>query len=259
MVQGDAKLHPNGLISYVSGIRSDGAPVSVARAWGAGGSERNGVPNSDDEEAELDQLLTEAMETDVDGKGRETDKSPLPDSFCHVSTCEGARMPVPTSLQGRHITATLKVGDLLYLPASWFHEVISYGGDAGGHLALNLWMAPPRVNSPLERPYEDGFWEDLYCSLERARGAKTDKDSDAPAREAATPRPNKPARKRAVGGAPWTHRNCLPRPRRKSVKTQAGKRRKKRRTASDYVSADCCCAWDESKAESFTIDKSREG
>ncbi|CAE7821437.1 jmj4 [Symbiodinium microadriaticum] len=179
VVQGDAKLHPNGLISYVSGIRSDGAPVSVARAWGAGGSERNGVPNSDDEEAELDQLLTEAMESDVDGKGRETDKSPLPDSFCQVSTCEGARMPVPTSLQGRHITATLKVGDLLYLPASWFHEVISYGGDAGGHLALNLWMAPPRVNSPLERPYEDGFWEDLYCSLERARGAKTDKDGDA--------------------------------------------------------------------------------
>ena len=58
MVQGDAKLHPNGLISYVPGIRSDGAPASVARAWGAGRSERNGVPNSDDEEAELDQLLT---------------------------------------------------------------------------------------------------------------------------------------------------------------------------------------------------------
>ena len=226
MVQGDAKLHPNGLISYVPGIRSDGAPASVARAWGAGRSERSGVPNSDDEEAELDQLLTEAMETDVDGKGRATDKSPLPDSFCHASTCEGAQMPVPSSLQGRHLTATLKVGDLLYLPASWFHEVISYGGDAGGHLALNLWMAPPRVNSPLERPYEDGFWEDLYCSLERARGAKSDKDSRA---QAPAPR-----RKRAGGGTPWTHRKSLPRPRRKSVKTQTGKHRTKRcGTASD--------------------------
>ncbi|CAE7611771.1 glnA3 [Symbiodinium sp. CCMP2592] len=204
VMQGDAKLHPNGLISYVPGIRSDGAPASVARAWGAGRSERNGVLNSDDEEAELDQLLTEAMETDVDGKGRATDKSSLPDSFCHASTCEGAQRPVPSSLQGRHLTATLKVGDLLYLPASWFHEVISYGGDAGGHLALNLWMAPPRVNSPLERPYEDGFWEDLYCSLERARGAKSDKDTGA---EPPTPRPNKPAGKRAGGGTPWEARN----------------------------------------------------
>ncbi|CAE7325204.1 glnA3 [Symbiodinium necroappetens] len=171
VVQGDAKLHPNGLISYVSGIRSDGAPVSVARAWGAGGSERNGVPNSDDEEAELDQLLTEAMETDVDGKGRETDKSPLPDSFCQVSTCEGARMPVPTSLQGRHITATLKVGDLLYLPASWFHEVISYGGDAGGHLALNLWMAPPRVND-YKRSLQEARDKDTEGVRKMVRDAK---------------------------------------------------------------------------------------
>ena len=32
----------------------------------------------------------------------------------------------------------LRPGDMLYLPASWFHEVTSYG-DGGCHLALNYW------------------------------------------------------------------------------------------------------------------------
>lgn len=54
----------------------------------------------------------------------------------------------------------LGVGDMLYLPASWFHEVESFGGGAasGGHLALNYWYHPPDAFAAFETPYSSPFW-----------------------------------------------------------------------------------------------------
>jgi hypothetical protein len=51
-------------------------------------------------------------------------------------------------------------GQMLYLPASWFHEVRSLGCD-GGHLALNYWFHPPDA-SDFERPYSSDFWPNDY-------------------------------------------------------------------------------------------------
>ena len=138
-----AKLHSNGLISYVAGLREDGAPASAVREWHGAG---------EDSEEELERMLNEAMDGSENGSDAD---STLPDSFCRASTTSN----MPKILAGRHLTAKLDVGDLLYLPASWFHEVISYGGDIGGHLALNLWMAPPCQGATFEAPYEDGFWD----------------------------------------------------------------------------------------------------
>merc|ERR1712217_509135 len=59
-----------------------------------------------------------------------------------------------------------------YLPASWFHEVISRGSGCGGHMALNLWLAPPHSNATFQQPYIDNFWEDHYQSLRPARKLK---------------------------------------------------------------------------------------
>jgi hypothetical protein len=45
-------------------------------------------------------------------------------------------------------TIQLYKGDLLYLPAGWFHEVYSQGrqgADNGLHIAFNYWMHPPDV------------------------------------------------------------------------------------------------------------------
>jgi len=98
----------------------------------------------------------------------------VPDSFCRVSTMAGAGVsssrlpPVPPQLRGRHLTARLQAGDLLYLPASWFHEVVSRGVGPGGHMALNLWLAPPHAGGSADRPYEDGFWEAKYQALREA-------------------------------------------------------------------------------------------
>ncbi len=177
-----AQLHANGLISYVPGLRDDGAPFDAVQDWRLRDEKvRHSVravsavsahpenDSSQDEEDELEQMLNDAV-NDTEASGSETGgnkdaKASLPDSFCQVSTVSSSK-PIPKLLEGRHVTAELGVGDVLYLPASWFHEVISYGPDIGGHLALNIWMAPPHWGSTLHAPYEDGFWESFYKKLD---------------------------------------------------------------------------------------------
>ena len=56
----------------------------------------------------------------------------------------------------------LSAGQMLYLPASWWHEVTSSSdGEADVHMALNWWFYPPDSDS-FEEPYEDkAIWERL--------------------------------------------------------------------------------------------------
>jgi hypothetical protein len=64
----------------------------------------------------------------------------------------------------------INVGEMLYLPASWFHEVQSFGTDVNntnkypaakeqGHLALNYWFHPPDQLDQFEKPYTSSFWQ----------------------------------------------------------------------------------------------------
>lgn len=41
------------------------------------------------------------------------------------------------------LVVELKAGQMLYLPASWFHEVTSWASESGPHMAFNYWMHPP--------------------------------------------------------------------------------------------------------------------
>jgi hypothetical protein len=56
----------------------------------------------------------------------------------------------------------IEPGDLLYLPAGWFHEVLSFGGEpsgeSAGHLAVNYWFHPPDTTD-FQAPYSDNLWE----------------------------------------------------------------------------------------------------
>ncbi|KAL7470514.1 hypothetical protein ACHAXS_010768 [Conticribra weissflogii] len=60
--------------------------------------------------------------------------------------------------------AIVNEGECLYLPASWFHEVTSYGGDTTteGHIALNYWFHPPDAENDFENPYSSEFWPNDY-------------------------------------------------------------------------------------------------
>ncbi|KAI8901783.1 cupin-like domain-containing protein [Globomyces pollinis-pini] len=61
------------------------------------------------------------------------------------------------------IKINLLPGQILYLPAGWFHEVKSFGSDVKSqtHVALNYWFAPPTTDDP-ENPYQDDFWKDSH-------------------------------------------------------------------------------------------------
>ncbi|GJE92988.1 cupin-like domain-containing protein [Phanerochaete sordida] len=58
----------------------------------------------------------------------------------------------------------LSAGEMLYLPASWWHEVTSSAAADGDavHMAFNYWFYPPDNLDSFEEPYEDSLvWEYL--------------------------------------------------------------------------------------------------
>ena len=86
----------------------------------------------------------------------------------------------------------VKSGEMLYLPAGWFHEVTSYStnvnanmmdgtsGDNnndddnfGGHMAFNYWFHPPdnlfdSEENGFASPYKSKFWaQDFQSSLKK--------------------------------------------------------------------------------------------
>lgn len=82
----------------------------------------------------------------------------------------------PDILSAKPAFCDVNAGDILYLPASWFHEVTSFGDhgkvdndndgnsrDHGdGHLALNYWFHPPDAPDNFEQPYSTDFWPNDY-------------------------------------------------------------------------------------------------
>jgi hypothetical protein len=63
------------------------------------------------------------------------------------------------NLHAPRVTAEIEAGDMLYLPAGWFHEVTSYSTKLGEwHLALNYWFHPPDNLENFDQPYLSAFW-----------------------------------------------------------------------------------------------------
>ena len=65
---------------------------------------------------------------------------------------------VAAQARGAQYTVTLQAGEMLYLPAGWFHEVRSLGDPPLGHMAMNYWFHPPD-NSDFHEPYSSKFWQ----------------------------------------------------------------------------------------------------
>ncbi|GAB5362660.1 hypothetical protein AAMO2058_000816700 [Amorphochlora amoebiformis] len=99
----------------------------------------------------------------------------------------------------RPMVVEVKAGEMLYLPAGWFHEVTSFGEEvpetsekipetsgrnckisekdpekrakkepgrdsaSNVHMALNYWMYPPATKE-YENPYEDGYWKSIFMT-----------------------------------------------------------------------------------------------
>lgn len=69
------------------------------------------------------------------------------------------------------VAVELRAGDALFLPAGWFHEVVSLSDERAApdashlHMALNYWYHPASVarGTSFEQPYTDTFWRDVYA------------------------------------------------------------------------------------------------
>ena len=138
-------VHQNGLISYTGdSIREDGARLTDVLKWKIS----KNPDNVEELREQLEERVLEEMMDSVDGL-REGE---FPPSFCTESTAHG-----------EYITETLKAGEMLYLPASFFHEVISFNTDDNTHhMAVNYWYYPPASTGTFETPYEDDYWVERW-------------------------------------------------------------------------------------------------
>ena len=75
------------------------------------------------------------------------------------------------------VQTEVRAGEVLYLPAGWFHEVTSTGdGETNRHMALNYWFHPPAPGGEdastyaFETPYgsraRQAMWEDDWAMWE---------------------------------------------------------------------------------------------
>ncbi|RKP30500.1 Clavaminate synthase-like protein [Metschnikowia bicuspidata] len=191
------EIYANGLIDYVVDenapywrpLRADGAIISDWAEWKL---EQNNLDEK--QKTLLEQLLR--AETERTGKSRsDTGKRPDPPSFCKVPPLlahlgeiedretrrgleEFAEREFPGFLLLKKLKVWLNPGDMLYLPAGWFHEVTSFGGpEKSQHVALNWWFVPP--TGPASRPYEDEYWmQDFRATLAALEWTKQEKSPE---------------------------------------------------------------------------------
>ena len=131
--------------------------------------EEDGDDEEDGEVLQDPESDNDAFEQDEDAY-EQLFESDEPPSFSYIAPSvlhEHFRIPSPIPapkdvdktmipLQGcpKPLVVDLKPGQMLYVPASWFHEVTSYGSHGSPHIAFNYWMHPPDGQDAME-PYVD--------------------------------------------------------------------------------------------------------
>ena len=100
----------------------------------------------EEEEEEKDKTANNKRQKTYE-RGKKRASKPLPKSFSTVDRSNLDRFP--KFKQAKKLTCELKAGEMLYLPAGWFHEVFSSEKNVfqtkegyEGHMALNYWFQP---------------------------------------------------------------------------------------------------------------------
>ncbi|RLV95179.1 JmjC domain-containing protein 4 [Spathaspora sp. JA1] len=172
-------------------IRDDGAIVEEIIRW-----KLDKLTDKDSKEKSklLKQLQWEIKQRN-EMKGIKNDLDPpnfsrVPPSMLHLDEIENkeirskveqfANSVFPGVLNLTSFKVWLEPGDMLYLPAGWFHEVSSFGDENNlGHIALNYWFIPPNTDSDNDC-YSDSYWredwEKTRRSLELIQNGKIELD-----------------------------------------------------------------------------------
>ena len=96
------------------------------------------------------------------------DEQLTPNHFSKIDMslpCEERERIWPGLKSTKMVEFEVMPGEILYLPAGWFHEVTSISGNSHGkscpanqgHMAFNYWFHPPDTPS-FEQPYSSSFW-----------------------------------------------------------------------------------------------------
>ena len=143
---------------------------------------KDDVQDDSEEPVEKRQKLENGIENPSCNKQTDV-TSQLPNHFCKITLpTDGTDKLLkvyedfPELKNVSCLTVDLRPGEMLYLPASWFHEVTSFSDDSNevdievasrdrGHLALNYWMFPPD-NDRFDRPYKDNFWQNRWEEIQ---------------------------------------------------------------------------------------------
>ena len=136
----------------------------------------------DDNNDDFDDDFVDDFDEDEDKiNDKKVEKGP-PSHFSKIdnlslhSPSSNSNSSFPLLEKCKRAICTINQGQMLYLPAGWFHEVTSFGsidqsedhdigkGKGGAHLAFNYWVYPPNKLDKFEEPYENGFWREWWSS-----------------------------------------------------------------------------------------------
>jgi len=119
---------------------------------------------ADDEDEEKKPSAEDEEDDAIDfTKPRFVDKTVKnPDNFSLIDSNlldyeDKLRTEYPLAVKAKAAFCEVHQGEMLYLPASWFHEVASFGSKEG-HMALNYWFHPPDALDNFDKPYSTEFW-----------------------------------------------------------------------------------------------------
>lgn len=116
----------------------------------------------DGEDDDLDLLLG------LDGEKEEPNSfSKIPPAELHHPTAD-TRKKYPLLSNAVRCSVDIGVGEMLFLPSGWFHEVTSFSdasASSKAHVAFNYWMHPPATKT-FSNPYEDTYWQSQWKEME---------------------------------------------------------------------------------------------
>ncbi|KAI5956519.1 hypothetical protein KGF54_000994 [Candida jiufengensis] len=197
------KIYHNGLIDYNSdknlegSIRDDGALLGEILYWKRSKAEDpKEIEQLDkliDKHEEEQKSIREQKSTEEASSAKDPPSfSNIPPALLHLDGIKDPKIKeqlmefsnkhFPGFLNLNKMSVSLYPGEMLYLPAGWFHEVSSYGDivkeqqntieqineeSSNIHIALNYWFVPPN-NMDFNKPYKDSYWKEDWEVTKKA-------------------------------------------------------------------------------------------
>lgn len=150
-----------------------------------GGSFGNSLEDEDEEsDEEVEEPNLASLEDEEERKSAEPPSfSRIPTAIVHQHLNLPTTAIAPSTLSKEDFPSlqktsapfvvTLEAGEMLYLPASWWHEVTSSSGVDDSepiHMAFNYWFYPPNQLHDFDEPYEDTLVWEYFRSKQNSGG-----------------------------------------------------------------------------------------